>query len=265
MPDWDAKIEPDFGAAVSSVQVPSYQAGMEVRFKAAARHSRFVRMLRIAVPAVVLLSMAVIVGISVFNPFRILAQLPLQVDNVVVSGTKITMETPHLSGFSPDGRPYELWAKTATQDLTDPDHVELATLRAKVLMEDKSTTTMDARTGMFNSKTQILDLHEDVFLQSSTGYEARMTEATIDIGQGTVASDKQVDVKLLNGTLVGQRLRITDHGDVVRFEGGVVMNLIMDQPTPQDAEQPAPAPQQPEVTQQPAKTKPAPGKRASAK
>jgi lipopolysaccharide export system protein LptC len=251
---------------VSSVQIPSYQVGMEVRFKAAARHSRFVRLLRIAVPAIVLLSMATIVGISVFNPFRILAKLPVEMDNLVVSGTKITMETPHLSGFSPDGRPYELWAKTATQDLTDPDHVELTTLRAKVLMEDKSTTTMDARTGVFNSKTQMLDLHENIFLQSSTGYEARLTEATIDIAQGTVSSDKQVDVKLLNGTLVGQRLRIVDHGDVVRFDGGVSMNLIMDPPTPQDTAV-QPAPQRPEVTpQQPAaKAHSATGKRASAK
>ena len=36
------------------------------------------------------------------------------------------MESPHLSGFSPDQRPYEVWAKTATQDLLDPDHVRSA-------------------------------------------------------------------------------------------------------------------------------------------
>ena len=90
----------------------------------------------------------------------------------MVSGTKITMESPHLAGFSTDQRPYELWAKAATQDLTDPDHVELQTLRAKVMMEDKSTVTMDARTGYFDSKPQLLDLRKDIFLQSSTGYEA---------------------------------------------------------------------------------------------
>jgi lipopolysaccharide export system protein LptC len=216
----------------------------------------------------VLLAMAAIVGVSVFNPFRILANLPIDMGNLVVSGTKITMETPHLSGFSPDGRPYELWAKTATQDLTDPDHVELATLRAKVVMEDKSTTTMDARSGLFNSKTQILELQKDVFLQSSTGYEARMTQAVIDIGKGTVASDEQVDVKLLNGTLVGQRLRIVDHGEVVRFEGGVVMNLVMDPPTPPESEPAKPAPElapQPESYTQPAKARPSKDKRANAK
>lgn len=64
--------------------------------------------------------------------------------NLVVSGSKITMETPHLTGFTPDQRPYDLVAKTATQDLADPDHVELKILRAKVLMEDRSTVTLDA-------------------------------------------------------------------------------------------------------------------------
>lgn len=250
---------------MNSVQVPSYQAGMDVRFAAAARHSRLIRALRVMVPAVVILAMSAIVGISIFNPFRILAKLPLDIGNLVVSGTKITMETPHLSGFSADGRPYELWAKTATQDLTDPDRVELATLRAKVTMEDKSVMTMDARNGVFNTKAQLLDLHKDIFLQSSTGYEARMSQAVIDIGKGNVSSDEPVDVKLLNGTLTGKRLRITDHGELVRFEGGVVMNLIMDPPSTGATAQPAPEPPPPETYTPPTKPRSSAGKRANAK
>jgi len=215
---------------------------MDARFAVAARHSRLVRMLRVAVPAAVLMSMTAIVGISIFNTFRILTKLPLDMGNLVVSGTKITMESPHLSGFSPDQRPYELWAKTATQDVTNPDHVELATLRAKVLMEDQTTIAMDARTGLFDTKSQLLDLRKDIFLQSSSGYEARLNSALVDIAKGTVASDEPVDVKLLNGTLRSDRLRITEKGDVARFEGNVVMNLIMDHPAADPPEQPAPAP-----------------------
>jgi lipopolysaccharide export system protein LptC len=235
---------------------------MEVRFRAAARHSRLVRLLRIAVPAIVLLSMAAIVGVSLLNPFRLLAKLPVDIGNIVVSGTKITMETPHLSGFSPDGRPYELWAKTATQDLTDPDNVELSTLRAKVMMEDKSTMTLDARTGFFNSKTQLLNLYKNIFLQTSSGYEARLSQAVIDIAKGTVDSDERVDVKLLNGTLVGQKLHITERGDVVRFDGGVVM--VMEPPAADPA---AEAAAEPEVAPAPEPVKPraANGKRANAK
>jgi lipopolysaccharide export system protein LptC len=199
---------------------------MEARFAMAARHSRMVRLLRVAVPTAVIMAMTAIVFVSVFNPFRmLLPKLPLDMGNLVVSGTKITMESPHLSGYSTDQRPYQLWAKTATQDLTDPDHVDLKTLRAKVLMEDQTTVTMDARNGLFDSKQQLLDLHKDIFLQSSSGYEARLTQAFVDIGKGTVTSEEHVDVKLLNGTLTADKLRITGGGEVVRFEGNVVMNL----------------------------------------
>jgi lipopolysaccharide export system protein LptC len=238
---------------------------MDARFAIAARHSRMVRILRIAVPAVVVLAMAGVVAISIFNPFRaLMKQLPLDMDNLVVSGSKITMESPHMSGFTPDQRPYEVWAKTATQDLTDPDHVELKTLRAKVLQEDRSTVTMEARTGLFDTKAQLLDLRKDIFLQSSTGYEARLSQALLDIGKGTVTSEEPVDVKLLNGTLTADRLRITEKGALVRFEGHVVMNLIMDSPDPAPASvEPEPVPEAPPA--QPSKARPSSAKRANAK
>jgi lipopolysaccharide export system protein LptC len=222
------------GATVYSVQNPIYQvgtqAGLEARFARAARHSRLVRALRIAVPAVVGLVMAALVSIAIFNPFRALAKLPLDMDNLVVSGTKITMESPHLSGFTPDQRPYEMQATTATQDITDPDHIELHTLRAKVLMEDRTTVMLNSRTGLFDTKTQVLDLQKDVLMQSSTGYEARLSHALVDMGRGTVTSDQPVDVKLLNGTLTADTMKVTEKGDVVRFENNVVMHLIMDRP-----------------------------------
>ncbi|MGA7610847.1 MAG: LPS export ABC transporter periplasmic protein LptC, partial [Xanthobacteraceae bacterium] len=211
---------------MNSVQNPAYQAGMDARFAIAARHSRIVRALRVAVPAAVILAMTAIVAVSIFNPFRmLLPKLPLDVGNLVVSGTKITMESPHLSGYTPDQRPYELWAKTATQDLTDPDHVDLKALRAKVVMEDRSMVTLDALNGLFDTKQQLLNLHKDILLQTSAGYEARLTQAFVDMGKGTVTSDEHVDVKLLNGTLVADKLRIFNSGEIVRFEGNVVMNL----------------------------------------
>lgn len=231
---------------MNSVQNPAYQAGMEARFAIAARHSRMVRALRVAVPAAVILSLAAIVVVSVFNPFRmLLPKLPIDMGNLVVSGTKVTMESPHMSGYTNDRRPYEVWAKTATQDLTDPDHVDLKTLRAKVLMEDQSTVTLDALNGLMDTKEQLLDLHKDIFLQTSTGYEARLSQAFVDMAKGTVTSDEHVDVKLTNGTITADRLRITGGGEVVRFEGNVVMNLDNLPPADPPA-QPASAPPAPE-------------------
>ena len=229
---------------MNSAQFPTYDAALAAKFASAARHSRLVRILRIAVPVTVVLAMASIVAVSTFlNPFKI----PIKLDsgNLVVTGTKITMESPHLSGFTPDQRPYELWAKTATQDITDPDHVDLADLKSKVLMEDGSTVFLDARTGRFDNKQQQLDLHKDVFVRTSTGYEARLNSAFVDMNKGTVSSDERVDVKLTNGTLTADKLRITDGGDVIRFEGNVVMHLdkiSTDDAAPAPVEQPAPPP-----------------------
>ena len=229
---------------MNSVQNPAYVASMEARFAVAARHSRMVRVLRVAVPGAVILAMAAVVAISVFNPFRmLLPKLPIDMGNLVVSGTKITMESPHMSGYTTDRRPYEMWAKTATQDLTDPDHVDLRTLRAKVLMEDQSTVTLDARNGLFNNKDQLLDLHKDIYMQTTTGYEAWLSQAVVDMGKGTVTSEEHVDVKFSNGTLSADKLRITGGGEVVRFEGNVVMNLDKLPPPETPADTPAATPE----------------------
>jgi lipopolysaccharide export system protein LptC len=186
-----------------------------------------VRFLRLAIPAVIAAALLVILVISVFNPFRMLVKLPVDIGNINVSGTKITMQSPHMAGFTPDRRPYELRAATAIQDVTDPDHVELQSLKAKVTMVDESVVDMDARRGTFSSKDQILDVYDDIFLKSSTGYEARLTQARVDIAKGNVTSDQPVAVKLLNGTLDGKRMVITENGALLRFDGGVTMNLIM--------------------------------------
>jgi lipopolysaccharide export system protein LptC len=245
---------------LNSVQNPAYQASLEARFAIAARHSRTVRMLRIAVPAAVALAMAGVIGISIFNPFRMLMpKLPLDMGNLVVSGSKITMESPHLAGYTPDQRPYELWAKTAVQDLTNSDHVELNKLRTKLLMQDGSTVFLDARTGLFDNKAQTLDLRKDIFMKTTSGYEARLTQAFIDLAKNTVDSEEHVDVKLTNGTLSSDRLHITEGGAVMRFEGNVVMHLdhLDTDDTTQASAAPAPV--------EPAKTRSISGKSSSPK
>lgn len=220
---------------MQSVQDPAYLAALEARFAAAARHSRLVRFLRKAVPAAIAVSFLMIIGVSVFNPFRMLANLPIDVGNVVVSGTKITMQSPQLAGFTPDRRPYEVTAKTAMQDVTNPNLVELETLKAKIEMEDKSIVLMDARRGFLKNREQLLDLYDDVFLKSAT-YEARLSEATVDMGKGSVVSNKPVRVNMLEGTLDAQRLEITGRGEVMTFYGGVTMHL---KPLDNSAKQPA--------------------------
>jgi lipopolysaccharide export system protein LptC len=216
-------------------QSQDYQTVMAARFKVAARHSRLVRLLRKAVPAAVILSLLVITVATLFNPFRLLNKLPIDLSKISVSGTKITMDAPHVAGFMPDGRPYEVWAEAATQDITDPTKVDMQTIRAQIQMEDKSNLRLDAKNGHFDSKSQVLDLHNDIHLQTTTGYAAQLSQARVEITTGIVSSDEPVAVKLTNGTLNSQNLRIVDHGASIVFGGGVTMFLT----PPPDSSKPA--------------------------
>jgi len=194
-------------------------------FRAARRHSRVVRVLRVAIPLVVVLGFAGIFLISYFNPLRMLAKLPADIGNLVVSGTKITMEKPHLSGFTHDARAYELSADAAKQDLTKPDLIELRNIRAKLQMQDKSTVELTAVAGVYDSKGETVKLDQNIVFTSSSGYRGRLSQATIDIRKGHVVSERPVTVEMLQGTLNAKRLEIVDSGDLLRFAGGVNMTL----------------------------------------
>jgi lipopolysaccharide export system protein LptC len=202
----------------------------EQAFRAARNHSRLVRILRVAVPASVVFGLIVVTLITYFNPLRMLAKLPINIDNLVVSGTKVTMEQPRLSGFTSDARAYELTADTAAQDMTKPDIVELRNIRAKIEMQDKSSMEMTAIRGIYDAKGETLKLDNDIRLHSSSGYQGRLSEALIDIRKGNVVSEHPVEVKMLQGTLTANRLDIVDSGEIVRFHGGVVMDMALNQP-----------------------------------
>jgi lipopolysaccharide export system protein LptC len=198
-------------------------------FRAARRHSRLVRVLRVAVPVAVVVGAVAIFLITYFNPLRMFTKLPIDIGSLVVSGTKITMEQPKLAGFTRDARAYELTAEAAAQDLTKPDIIELKRIHAKVEMQDKSTVIMTAATGVYDSKANTVKLDRDIILTSSTGYRGRLSEAMVDIHKGDVVSTHPVVLDMLQGTLNAKGLQIVNSGDLVRFTDGVSMVMMLNQ------------------------------------
>lgn len=193
-------------------------------FLRAKRHSRLVRIMRIAVPVGTVAIVAGVVLVSWLDPMRILARLPTAGGPIVISGTKITMESPKLTGFTRDSRPYELNARSAAQDITKPDVVELRDLRAKLETQDRSPINITAVDGIYNRKSGILKLSRDIVL-STPSYQVDLNEAVIDTAANTVVSDQPVKVKMLQGTVDSKRLEVLGGGEVVRFVGDVKMIL----------------------------------------
>jgi lipopolysaccharide export system protein LptC len=206
-------------------------------FRTAARHSRLVRFLRFSIPAAITVIAGVLL-VAAYNPFKGITTFPIDPTKVKLSGTKIVMELPRLTGFTTDSRPYELIARTAAQDLLKPDILELQDIDAKVETKDGQHITIKSINGVYDTRGELLKLSDHIVLTTSSGYEAHLSEATVNTSSSSVVSESPVDVKLPNGTLSANRLQVTESGAVVVFGRGVELNLNPEQG--RQAGQPAP-------------------------
>ena len=190
------------------------------------RHSRRVRIVRLAVPIAAVVAIAVVMLAAWLNPLRLIVDLPAGLRDVVISGSKIKMEQPRLSGFTRDARPYDLTAHSAAQDIAKPELIELTMLRAKIQMHDSTQVELSAATGLFDTKAEILTLENDILVKSTSGYEGQLSQAVVYTRTGKIVSDKPVALKMLNGTINANAMEIEQAGEVIRFDGGVAMLLM---------------------------------------
>ena len=203
----------------------------ERMFRAAMRHSRFVRLLRVTIPVGLVVggAAAIVVG-TWLDPLRALARLPVNLGGLVVSGTKITMQAPRLAGFTRDQRSYVVVARAAAQDVTNPDLLELQDIDATMEMQDGQFKVV-ARAGLYNNKTEMLTLQQNIVVTSSA-YEAHLSEALVNVRTSHIISERPVEVKMLQGTINANRLEVVNSGEVIRFERGVDMRLVGESPQP---------------------------------
>jgi lipopolysaccharide export system protein LptC len=207
----------------------------ERAFRRAARHSRHVRMLRIAVPASATLALVGGIALSqLFAPLRALSQLPVDLGSVVVSGSKIMMQQPRIAGFTRENRRYDLTAQAAGQDLTKPDLVELRGIHATLEQEDGALEAT-ARDGLYNSKTELLTLNNDIKVNSASGLQAVLSEAVLDTRAGKITSEKPVVIQTPTVNVNANRMEVSEGGEVMRFEQGVVVLLLPNTPVQYEA------------------------------
>jgi lipopolysaccharide export system protein LptC len=213
----------DCGPAVFNV---ANRGGDDRIYRAALRHSRYVRVLRLMVPlSVVLALLGGAAYVTVVKPLRALAKLPIDIGNMVVSGTKITMQQPRIAGFTRDQRQYELTAQAAARDLLKPDVLELQNLRAIMEMQNKVKFETTANNGFYDTKTELLTLERNIVVTTTSGYHAKLAEAVVDIKGGKIVSDKPVDVKSAEWHVQSNRMEVSESGDVIRFERGVTVTI----------------------------------------
>jgi lipopolysaccharide export system protein LptC len=151
------------------------------------------------------------------------------------------MEAPKLTGFKNDSRPYEVTASAATQDVRNPNFVELKDLRARLVTDDKgSTARLQANVGVLDTQKEQMNLRQDVRVRTDAGQEVHMRSAFVDFKSGSVTSAEPVTVILGgNGQIEAEGLTVTDNGKVLSFKGRV--RTTFQPSTASDSAAPAPA------------------------
>ena len=193
-------------------------------FKAAHRHSARVRLFRGVAIAGSFLAIALISAVALLNPLR---HMPgdISVGRTTIDGTKITLDFPKISGLQTDGFPFEIKARSGTQDITAPNIIELLGIDSKIGAANASTTWVSAARGSYDSLHDKMTLDGDIRIKSSTGYDIWLRTARIDFNTGGLVSEEPVRVILDGGTIAAKQLDVSDHGHKVSF-GGEVTSMI---------------------------------------
>jgi lipopolysaccharide export system protein LptC len=189
-------------------------------FSKARRHSRWVRFFKIAIPLGAVIGIGGVSFVAFFDPFRQIQGLTL--GPVSVSGTQVAMESPKLTGFRNDSRPYEVTATQALQDVKKPNIVELREMKAKITMNDQGgIARLEAKNGTLDTQHERMTLRDDVRVWTENGQEVKLRSASVNFKAGTVVSKEPVVVTLPNGVINAAGVEVTENGKVLRFAGRV--------------------------------------------
>lgn len=198
--------------------------GAARRRKAHARarnHSSRVRSLRRIIPVAAGGAVLALAAATFLNPFGTLVP-SVAVGPVTLSGSKVRMENPRLSGFRKNDHGYEVTASAALQDVRKPSLIELERMRGHIATDDKGgVARLEAASGLFDTTREALDLDRDIRIWTDKGEEARLKSASVDFKAGTVKSKESVTVTVPSGSVVADSLDVIDNGKVISFIGNV--------------------------------------------
>ncbi|MCJ2034110.1 lipopolysaccharide-assembly, LptC-related protein [Methylobacterium sp. J-068] len=211
------------GAAIETGQLSGSRAdARRTRAHARARsHSAHVRTLRRVIPLAAGSAVLALFAVTLFNPFG--AGLPdVSIGQVSLSGSKVKMENPRLSGFRKGDRGYEVTATAAFQDVRKPSVIELQAMKGHLNTDDKGGLVhLEAATGIFDSTRESMTLERDIRLWTDKDEEVRLKSAAVDFKAGSVRSSETVEVTVPSGTIVADTLEVVDSGHVISFIGNV--------------------------------------------
>lgn len=169
------------------------------RTQVSRRYSGFVRSLRFILP---LLALVMTVIVLTWDEAGRRVE-PLKKAEVIDNSANIQNELlkPVYNSVDDKNQPFTVTADRATQGRENPDIVELDKPVAALTQTDGSKIEGDAAIGLYEQKSQKLNLEGDVHLKHSNGFTLKTEELRIDLATQKAYSGRDVRVEGPEGTI----------------------------------------------------------------
>jgi lipopolysaccharide transport protein LptA/LPS export ABC transporter protein LptC len=193
-------------------------------FRQARRHSRLVRLLRLALPV----SAVSIAGYLTLT-FGISWQLGpgrLKVKDVQITADDLTMKGPSYFGVTKDGGRYEVRAEKAVVSFNRDAPIKLIDIDGDLVQANNVTTNLKAKHGLYDNNKSELELFDGIDIRGSNGLQARMTRAMVYSKEHRIVSKHPVDVLMPTGTVRGQSMTMRTDTKETTFVGNVRVHLV---------------------------------------
>ncbi len=205
--------------------------GGEKAYRAAQRHSRLVRTLRIVLPALAVAGILLFWASAHFIPSDIAGLI--QNAGIDVKSNSVVMNAPHISGFEGTRRAYEVTAARAIQSLDDPKVLTFEQINAHIGLGeadtasiDAGTATVTAATGIYDGNNNTLKLKGGISVETTNGESANLQQADINLDKGSMETKQPIEIQGKQGTLHAKRMTLVNRGKRITFSGGVTVTFM---------------------------------------
>jgi lipopolysaccharide export system protein LptC len=182
-------------------------------------HSRMVRVLRIALPLLMLAVIALLAALVVQHALRRHAASHQD------STTPIRMTNPHFFGRDVHGRAFTLAAQAAARDERSLQVVLLTNPSLTLDQGGIHPSTLNADSGVYHEDTRILQLAGHVHGANSAGEKFLTDRAVVNTKTGEVQGPKALAAQTPMGQVQSNGYSVYNKGETVIFRGGVHSRL----------------------------------------
>ena len=190
---------------------------------ALARRRAVARWLRILVPTIGVLLLAVII---IWPQFRHTEPgFTLSFTDVSHFDDQLRMQSLRFEGTDTNGRPFVVTADSASQATEGTSGIKLNVVAASVTLGKDVWLNLEANRGVFDDHKQLLTLTGEVSLYSSLGYEVHGSDVLLDLDNSRASSSKPLTGQGPLGSFKGGSFTTDLKTERFRVGDGVAMTI----------------------------------------